>query len=114
MIPKRPAPDLIRGGYRFSEKACPRETACSIGLRALYRKSVGGDPAERIGQAPHDPVAGARLALERTHIANVDSATADIERILLLQHAADRRDRGPLHTEQARQELLGQRDDIAV
>jgi len=26
MIPKKPAPDLIRGGYRFSEKACPRES----------------------------------------------------------------------------------------
>jgi hypothetical protein len=26
MIPKKPAPDLIGGGYRFSEKACPRES----------------------------------------------------------------------------------------
>jgi hypothetical protein len=24
MIPKKPAPDLIRGGYRFSEKIMPK------------------------------------------------------------------------------------------
>src|SRR6516165_610017 len=29
MIPQKPAPDWIRGGYRFSEKACPRESGGS-------------------------------------------------------------------------------------
>jgi hypothetical protein len=35
MIPKKPAPDLIRGGYRFSEKCALRLDpmgSCSIKL----------------------------------------------------------------------------------
>jgi hypothetical protein len=38
MIPKKPAPDLIRGGNRFSEKI-------------MREKNVGkiAEPAERIG-----------------------------------------------------------------
>jgi hypothetical protein len=34
MIPKKPAPDLIRGGYRFSEKIMLKERALSAGERS--------------------------------------------------------------------------------
>ena len=36
MMPKKPAPDAsgyaIRGGNRFSEKACPRESVAKAGV----------------------------------------------------------------------------------
>jgi hypothetical protein len=31
MIPKKPAPDLIRGGTRFSEKIMPKQMAAAAG-----------------------------------------------------------------------------------
>jgi hypothetical protein len=36
MIPKKPAPDLIRGGYRFSEKIMLQQ-ACAIVRRSLQK-----------------------------------------------------------------------------
>jgi hypothetical protein len=30
MIPKKPAPDLIRGGYRFSEKIMLKQKASTL------------------------------------------------------------------------------------
>ena len=42
MIPKKPAPDLIRGGYRFSEKIMlkqEREARRGARLSALHRGS---------------------------------------------------------------------------
>jgi hypothetical protein len=32
MIPKKPAPDVIGGGYRSSEKACPGESVVKAGI----------------------------------------------------------------------------------
>ena len=37
MIPKKPAPDLIGGGYRFPEKACPRESGGSCPPKNVKR-----------------------------------------------------------------------------
>jgi hypothetical protein len=33
MIPKKPAPDVIRGGYRFSEKIMLQQKACNRLMR---------------------------------------------------------------------------------
>ena len=33
MIPKKPAPDLIRGGYRFSDKIMPSKSYAASRMR---------------------------------------------------------------------------------
>jgi hypothetical protein len=43
MIPKKPAPDLIRGGYRFPACAKPRQP-----LGVLVRASAGEGRSEEI------------------------------------------------------------------
>jgi hypothetical protein len=39
MIPKKPAPDLIRGGYRFSEKIMLQQHRCG---EVKARLTIGG------------------------------------------------------------------------
>jgi len=35
MIPKKPVPDAIRDGHRFSEKIMRKQTICGFALTAL-------------------------------------------------------------------------------
>ena len=53
MIPKKPAPDLIRGGYRFSEKIMLKLTLAAVLLGARCEPNCGPDLAAGfIGEWP--------------------------------------------------------------
>src|SRR6266849_5142327 len=69
MIPKKPAPDVIRGGYRFSDKIMLQQKAgASTAERGAERREI-----------PHDEIGLMRRLAERPAAA-VDEGGAHAER----------------------------------
>src|SRR5215475_4266669 len=75
MMPKRPAPDLVRGGNRFSERSCPTEQisdesdSTQVNLGCGRRRRYVARAAHR---RYHQPVAAAGTPVDLLAVAEAE------------------------------------------
>src|SRR5262249_55086357 len=89
-------------------RQCRSKRLGKVSLATLGATVLRAGPDLHLGrlvQAADNAVAGARLVLQRHHVADVDAAAAHVDDLLLLQQMADRRHGRSLHPEETGEEL---------